>query len=180
MCRLHRFPWASPASRPYHPSLSVSLPCYILYQYRDVVDRFEQDRPTLARQCEGFHRHSSLISSSLFTPAVSCMSYSSNLDVFWDSWSVSAQCCFVRCCLQVLFDTVRSILVQLPSSFLSIRLVSVHVEHPYSRIDTNAAWKKLRLILSDSSDFHLNVSLSMAVQDFASRLLIFSMEMPSL
>ena len=36
----------------------------------------------------------------------------------------------------------------MPSSFFSIRLVSVHVEHPYGSIGTTAAWKKLRFILS--------------------------------
>ena len=51
-------------------------------------------------------------------------------------------CCFVGCCLQHLFHTDRSILVQLSSSFLSKRFVSVHVVHPYSSIDTTSAWKK--------------------------------------
>ena len=36
----------------------------------------------------------------------------------------------------------------LPSSFFSRRFVSVQVVHPYSSIDTTAAWKKLRFILS--------------------------------
>ena len=49
--------------------------------------------------------------------------------------------------LQTLFSIACSILVQLPSSFFSIRLVSVHVVHPYSSIDTTAAWKKQRFIL---------------------------------
>ena len=35
-------------------------------------------------------------------------------------------CCFVGCYLQDLFNTALSILVQLPSSFLPIRLVSIH------------------------------------------------------
>ena len=46
-------------------------------------------------------------------------------------------CCFVGCCLQELFNIARSIFVSLPSSFFSIRLVSVHLVHPYSSIDTN-------------------------------------------
>ena len=50
-------------------------------------------------------------------------------------------CCFVGCCLQGLFNIARTILVQFPSSFFSIRLLSVHVVHPYSRIDTTVAWK---------------------------------------
>ena len=50
-------------------------------------------------------------------------------------------CCLVGCFLLDLFETTRSILVELPSSFFSIRLVSVHVVHPYISIDTTAAWK---------------------------------------
>ena len=55
--------------------------------------------------------------------------------------------CFVRYCLQGLFS---------PWSFFSIRLLSIHVVHPYSSIDTTAAWKKLCYILSVTSDFHMN------------------------
>ena len=52
-----------------------------------------------------------------------------------------SSCCFVRCCLHDLFNIACSILVKLPSSFFSIRLISIHVVHPYSSIDTNVAWK---------------------------------------
>ena len=45
-------------------------------------------------------------------------------------------CCFVRCCHQDLFNIARSILVPLLSRFFFIRLVSSHVVHPYSNIDT--------------------------------------------
>ena len=58
-------------------------------------------------------------------------------------------------CFQDLFNIARSILVQLPSSFFSIRLVSVHVVHPYSTMDRTAAGKKLRFILSDMFNFHI-------------------------
>ena len=37
--------------------------------------------------------------------------------------------------------------------------------HPYSSIDTTAAWKKLRFILSVRSDFHMIESRSIAVHD---------------
>ena len=50
--------------------------------------------------------------------------------------------CFVGCCFQYLFNIARSILVQLPSSFFAIRLVSVQVVHPLSSMDMTAAWKK--------------------------------------
>ncbi len=42
--------------------------------------------------------------------------------------------------------------------------------HPYSSIDTTAAWKKLRFILSVMSDFHMIDSLSIAVHAFVSRV----------
>ena len=35
----------------------------------------------------------------------------------------------------------------------SISLVNIHVVHAYNSIDTTAAWKKLRFILSVRSDF---------------------------
>ena len=50
--------------------------------------------------------------------------------------------------------------------------VSVQVVHPYSSIDTTAAWKKLRIILSVRSDFHMIDSLSIAVHAFVSRVSI--------
>ena len=67
-------------------------------------------------------------------------------------------CCFVGCCFQDLSDIARSILVRLLSSFFSIRLVSVLVIHPYRK-----NWKKLRLILSDKSDFHMTESPLIAI-----------------
>ena len=51
-------------------------------------------------------------------------------------------CCFVGCCPPDLFNIARSILVWLPSSFFSIRLVILHAVHPCSSIDTTTAWKK--------------------------------------
>ena len=51
-------------------------------------------------------------------------------------------CCFEGCCFQDLFAIVSNIFVQLPSSFFSLRLVSVRVVHPYSSMDTTATWKK--------------------------------------
>ena len=69
-------------------------------------------------------------------------------------------------------NITRSILVLLPSSFFSIRLVSVYVVQPCSSIDTIAAWKKLRFILSVRSEFHMTNSLSIAVYAFASHMFI--------
>ena len=74
--------------------------------------------------------------------------------------------CFIGCCFQDFFTITCSILVQLPSSFFSICAVSVHVVHPYSRIDMTAAWKKLRFILLNRFYFHMTDDLSIAVQFF--------------
>ena len=78
-------------------------------------------------------------------------------------------CCFVGCCFQDLFSIARSILMQFPSSFFSNR---VHVVHPYIRMDTTDAWKKLRFILSDWCDFHMINNLSIAVHAIAKCLLM--------
>ncbi len=55
---------------------------------------------------------------------------------------------------------------------VSLRLVSVHIVHSYSSIDTTAAWKKLRFILLVRSDFHMSDSLSIAIHAFTSRVLM--------
>ena len=51
--------------------------------------------------------------------------------------------------------------MQFPSDLFSIRLLSVHVVHPYSSINITTAWKKLRFVLSDSLDFHMIDNLLM-------------------
>ena len=54
-------------------------------------------------------------------------------------------------------------------AFFSSRFVSVHVVHPYSSVDTIAAEKKLRLISSVRSDFHMSDSVLIPVHAFVSR-----------
>ena len=68
-------------------------------------------------------------------------------------WQYS--CCFVGCWFRDLFNIARSILVQFPSSFFSIRSVSVHIVHLYCSKGTTAAGKKLCFISTDRSDFHM-------------------------
>ena len=81
-------------------------------------------------------------------------------------------CSFVKCCLQDLFSIARSNSCIIAVKLFSIRLVSVHVVHPYSSIDTTVASKKLRFILLVRSDFHMTDSLSIAVHAFASHVLM--------
>ena len=106
----------------------------------------------------------------IFTsPAVSSVSCLSYLDSFRDGGLVAVQLLF---CGMLLPGFVPYSLVQFLSSLFSIRLVSVHVVHPYNRIDRTAVWKKLRFILLDRSDFHMNDNLLIAVHAFPSRILM--------
>ena len=118
----------------------------------------------------GVHRSTSLMSSSLLLQQ--CPAYLARLtwivSVMGGRWPYSW--CLVGCCRQDLFNIAHNILVWLPSSFFSSRLVSVQVVHPYSSINTTAAWKKLRFILSVRSNFHMTDSLSIAVHAFVSRV----------
>ena len=105
-------------------------------------------RPAFAWPYAGVHWSISLMSSSLLLqqcPAclvrLTCIVF-----VMRSKWSYSW--CLAGCCRQDLFNIALNILEQLSSSFFFSRLVSVQVVHPYSSIDTTAAWKKLRFILS--------------------------------
>ena len=75
--------------------------------------------PTLAHLFEGFHRSTSLMSLLLlFQQCPACFVHLSWM-VFKMGDRCPYSCYFVRCCLQDLFNTACSILVQLLSSFLS-------------------------------------------------------------
>ena len=127
-------------------------------------------RPSLARSYVGVHWSLSLMSSSLLLqPCPACLvRVTCIVFVMGGRWPYSW--CFVGCCLQDLFNIARNNLELLPSSFFSSRFVSVHVVHPYSSIDTTAAWKKLLFILSVRSDFHMTDSLLIAVHTFVIRV----------
>ena len=109
----------------------------------------------------------------LASPEVSCL-----VRLIWMVLEIGGKwpynCCFVGCFFQDLFNIGRSIFVQFRQVFFSffIRFVSVYVVHPYSRIDTTAAWKKLHFILLDRSDFHMIDNLSIAAHTFARRILM--------
>ena len=103
----------------------------------------------------------------LASPAVSrmaCLSYWIVLEI-GGKWPYN--CCFVGCCFQDSFNIAHCILVQFLSRFSSINFASVHVVHPYSRINITAAWKKSRFILSYRSDFSMIDNLSITVHAFA-------------
>ena len=116
------------------------------------------------------HRSISLMSSSLLlqqSPAC-LVSLTRIIFVMGGMWPYSWW--LVGCCHQDLINIIHTIILLLPSSFFSSRFVSVQVVHPYSSIDTTAAWKKLRFILSITFDFHMRDSLSIAVHAFVSRV----------
>ena len=93
---------------------------------------------------------------------------------WFERWEVSVSTIvfFLGCCFQDLFSIARSILVQFLSSFFSISFVSVHVVHPYSNIDTTAAWKKFCFYLSDKTGFDMIDRVLIALPAFAMSILI--------
>ena len=129
-------------------------------------------RQALARPSVGIHWKTSLMSSSLLFQQCPA----SLVRLIWiflvigNKWQYS--CYFVGCCFQDLFNMAPNLFAQLPTSFFSIRFVSIDVVHPCSSVDTTAAWKKSRFILSDNSDFHTIDSLSIAVNALSRCILI--------
>ena len=67
---------------------------------------------------------------------------SSNFDSFRDVWRVAVQLLVCEVLPQGLVQYCSQHSCVIAVKFFSIRLVSVHVVHPYSRINTTAAWKK--------------------------------------
>ena len=112
-------------------------------------------RPAFDWPYAGGHRSTSLTSSSLLLQQCPTRLVRLAWIVFVIGGRWPYSWCLVECCCQDLFNIALNILVQWPSYFFSNRLVSVQVVHPYSSIDTTAAWKKLRFILSVRFDFHM-------------------------
>ena len=165
-----RYSWPSLATPSYRLLLPGGLQEYLLYRHTVAVCRFELSVMPFHVHVKGSIGVTSLSSSLLLHQCPTCLVRLILIFfVMVGRWPYS--CCFVGYCLQDLFKIARSILVLLPSTFFSIRLVSAHVVNPYSSIDTAAAWKKLRIILSVRSNFHMTDSLWIAVYAFASRCL---------
>ena len=111
--------------------------------------------PAFALPYMGVHRSTSLMSSFLLLqqcPAclvrLTCIVF-----VIGGRWPYSW--CFVQYCSQHSCVIVVYLFLQ---PFVSVQKVI-----PYSSIDTTVAWKKLRFILSVSSDIHMIDCLSIAV-----------------
>ena len=116
-CHQHKYPWSSLAAPPYRPSLSAGPQGYIWYLHRAAVCMFELVALPLLGYVKGSKR---------VHQCPTCLVYLI-LIVFMMGGRWLHSYCFVGCCLQDLFNIARSILVQLPSSFFSIRLVSIHL-----------------------------------------------------
>ena len=108
----------------------------------------------------------------LTSPAVSNMSGSSNLDSFRNGWYVAIQLLLSRVLIPGLVHYCSQYSCVIALKFFSIHLVSIHVVHPYTSIDSTAAWKNLHFILSVRSDFHMTYSVSIVVHAFASCVLM--------
>ena len=123
---------ASGRSSGLHPVSSHSYCMYV-----------RAGRPTFAWLYAVVHRSTSLMSSSLLLQQCPACLVRLTMIVFvmggrWPYssalWVVTARACSI-------FHT--TFLCKLPSSFFVSRLVSIQVVHPYSSIDTTAAWKNL-------------------------------------
>ena len=126
----------------------------------------------LTHLCEGVHKRRLLMGSSLLLhlcPACLVCLFWMDLEVV-GSWPYS--CCFVGCCFQDFFNIAHSLLVQFPSRFFCKHFVSNHLVYLYCRLDSTAARKKFRFILSDRSEFNMIDILSIAAHVFARYILM--------
>ena len=78
-CRQHGYPWSSLATSPCYSSPQEGLQGYILCPHIAAVCKFELVRPAFAWPYAGVHRSTSPYELVLASPAVSCVSGSSNL-----------------------------------------------------------------------------------------------------
>ena len=171
--RQKRSHWRSPATRLYRPSLphrSAKLH-HVLAQ--NCCIKVLAGRPALARPCEGVHKCMSLMSSSLLLKLCLACPVRLNWIVFCDGWKVAVQMLLCGGAASRTCSILPAVFLCIcRQAFFSIRLVSVHVVHPYTSTDTTVTWKKLCFILSVRSDFHMTNSLWLSVHAFASRLLL--------
>ena len=109
-------------------------------------------RPAFAHLCERVHRSTSVMSTSLLLQLCPACLVCLTWTVFMIGGKWPYRCCICGVLPLGLVQHCSQHSCVAPLSFFFIRLVSVHVVHPYSSIDTTAAWKKLHFILSVRSD----------------------------
>ena len=147
--------------RPYHPSLLVGLPNYILCPHRAVVDKF-----LLNGQHWYIHVKGSIGECHLWV----CPCFSSSVPAYlvyiiWMVLEMGSKLpynyCFVGFYFKKLFDIAcRSCLV------FSLYIKSASIWCIYCSINTTTTWKKASIFLSDRSDFHMIDSILITVQAF--------------
>ena len=126
------FPWLSLAIHLYLPTFPADLQDYTQCSYRAVVDKFLLVSQHLHVSVKGSIRECCLWVYPYFSNSVLYVLFV----LFGWFYRCPYSCCFVGCWFQDLFNIAHSIFRQFPSSFFFIHLISVHVVHPYSRIDT--------------------------------------------
>ena len=138
----HGFPWPSLTIRFYRLALLVDLPGFILYRYKVFVSR-----PNLLihlKESIGVHF---LLVHPYFSRNIP------NVLFVWhewfSKWVVGDRTAAFLWDIASSFCSICSVLVELMSSFFSIRFVSFHVVHPYWSIDATTDWKKFCFNLSD-------------------------------
>ena len=95
----------------YRPLLPPGLQGYIPYLLRAAVYWFLAGSPAFARPCEGVHRSTSLMSSSLLLQQCPACLVRLTWIVFMIGGKWPYSCCFEGCCLQHLFNIACSIVV---------------------------------------------------------------------
>ena len=106
----HGYFWTSLATLPYRPLLSADPHGYITYRHRAAVRRFELDILPLLVHVKGSTRVHLLWARPYFSSsALRLVRLILIVSVMGGRWPYS--CCFVGCCLQDLFNIIRSILV---------------------------------------------------------------------
>ena len=196
-CRSHGYPWPSLATSPYHSSLLAGLQGYIPYPHIAAVCMFKLVVLLWLghmRGSIGVHHWWVLQQCPACMVRLACIVFETG-----GSWPYSwclVKCCHQdyiyigkgvapfptpQCSSYwkgafwsqhscVIAFLVATFLCNCRQAFSSTILLASQVVHPYSSIDTTAAWKKLLFILSVRSDFHIIESLSIAVHVFVSRV----------
>ena len=115
-CHYHGYPWLSLATSPYRSSPLAGLQGYIPYPHIAAECMFELVVLLLPGHMWGFHRSTSLMSSSLLLQQCpACMARLTWIVfVVGDRWPYSW--CFVGCCRQDSFNIALNINCRLASS----------------------------------------------------------------
>ena len=122
-CRQHGYPWPSLTTSTYRSSPLAGLQGNTPYPHRAAVCMFELAMLLFSRPYVGVHRNTSLMSSSLLLQhCPACL-----VRLTWIVFVMGGRWPYSWCFVGILFNIARSILVYLPSSFFSSRLVSVQI-----------------------------------------------------